>query len=468
MGARVPLVEWPPGYPAALALADLIGLDEIGAARFVAVVGVAVVATAAFVMLAMGSGSILLGIAGSALLLLGPTEDTYLGSQSPLGWSVVIVSERAFLPLTMASLAIAAWSPRISWSRWARFGVLLGLVAAVISVRYVGLSVAVAVVVGLLADRWGSRHLRFTLASAVLVVAGVTFLLPGIVAGVPKSVAWHPPASLDPIVDTMGAWFSVPTSWPLALRAIIVAALFGVPVVLALARGIVGWAPSGPDRVALIVAIFVVSYLVAVFVTVFWLDAVVGLQQRVLGPTQLGAYVLLVIEIHRCLRRATAPLGRSVDWIPTTLASSMVGLLLLAPLTTLGADRAYLSRLRSAQLAHVEQTPLRGFDDLVVFTDDPSTVWTATGQLVYVLPSRTTLTTGRPNRSFDADVDEVARILREIDGVALVYGAGTAARPSDLEARGLVVIDECAQAVVLASPRSERWPRLAGLACDLP
>ncbi len=460
-GTEIPLSEWPPGYPAALAVVGSAGLSAFDAARVISVVGLIGLGAASFGALWLATRSGGVAVIGTVLVMVGHTTETYLGPGAPLGWSGVIASERLFLPLALGALVVAALpsEPGTTGER-VRLSALFVLVVAAVLTRYPGVACGVAAATVILLDHRRPLRRRLGLAGALAAAVLGSTLLPGLVAGgSPKVVAWHPVPLLRPVVDTMGAWFMVPESWLFGLRVVLVVLLVAGPVAVVGVRTVRRALDRGPldasDRIDLSLAVFLVVYSLVVVVTCLLLDAAVPPEQRLFGPVQVVAYLLVLSVLHRAGRLALsrAPRARPAAVDVAVIAVALA--LAAVPLWDLRSGHDYLTVLGRAQVAVRDDLALAEVaPDTIFFTDETSTVWTATGNPTYVLPSRVVLTTMQDNPDYEDQVDEVVAIVRDRDGLVVVFASGTGPGPQDLEERGLVVFGRCAGATVLGRPGS--------------
>ncbi len=163
-GARYPTAEYPPGLPAVLAAARLVGVDGTTGLRLVL----------------CAVGALTVGVVGLVARRLGGDGAGYLAAAiaavHPALWNtdVTLMAEPlaafAGAVLVLGALAVA---DRPSWSRWLSFGALAGLACFVRS-EFVVIGPVLAGVVALGAvDRWGPRlrYLGGTLAVVALVLA---------------------------------------------------------------------------------------------------------------------------------------------------------------------------------------------------------------------------------------------------------------------------------------------------------
>jgi hypothetical protein len=451
-GDELPLSEWPPGYPIALAATDALGADGgAAAARWVSVVGLVALAGGVMAALTLTVGrSPALLVLGPALVLLGPARQSYLGNQGPLGQSPMIMSERLFLPLAIWTLVAAAWPGprRRAVDRLTVAAVALG-VAASTATRYIGAVLGAAAALVVLLDVGRSRRFRALVALGLAATGPMVVAITSAVAGgTPKSLAWHTSAVVGPVVDQASAWFHIPRGWPFAVRLVMVGVIVVGPIVATAVRWWhlrrVGDAASGVgDRMELALAGFGVTYLLGLILTRFVLDAVVLFDQRFLAPLQMTSYVLLIAVTHRLLARLLV--GRAPVWSTDVV----IGIALLA-LVVPGArrvpdDHRYLVALGGLQAAADVEPPLGGLGASTrVFTNSTAGTWASTGLTTYALPSRVELTTLATVADFDERVDQVVALAQR-DDVALYVttAAEPAADPADYTSRGLVVLAEC-------------------------
>lgn len=477
-GDELPLSEWPAGYPVVLAAADRLGADSgTQAARLVSIVALVALAGATMAALALTVGrSPVVLLAGTAIVLVGPTRQSFLGAQSPLGQSPMIMSERVFLPLVVMTLVAAAWPGprRTRVDRWTLAAVVFG-VAAATGTRYIGAVCGVAAALVVVLDRRRSPRFRLVVGAVVLAIGPVIVALSSLGAtGSPKRLAWHPTAVTGPLVDQASAWFHIPRGWPFALRLVMVAVLVLGPI---LATGLRHWqqrsadpeGSTGGDRMELALAGFGGAYVLGLVTTRFLLDAVVLFDQRFLAPVQVSSYLLAIAVGHRLAWGWAA--GRAPRWVVDAGVTLVVAVVAFPMLRLIPEDHRYLEAFGDRQAAADADAPLTGLDPSTpVFTNDTAGVWATTGLTAYTLPVRIELTTRTAVVDFDARVDQVVELAERDDVVVYVTTASEpAADPVDYTRRGLAVLAECPDgAVVLGRPGSSSEVAARGGPCRAP
>lgn len=459
---RVPFIQWPPLYPLVLGLAAAAGLEAEVTARLVSALCLA--ATVG------GTGWIVGRLAPRAWAAAAAAGLWVLLSPHAALLHVLVASEHLFLALALGSLWSASrwladhpWRDGASWP-WAV--VAVGLATAATLTRYVGAAVVVALAVGVLVVGAGSWWRRVGRAAAVAAVGLVPALVWSQVtarqAGVAtRTVAWHPPDRVqwESVVDTVVGWL-VPADAATGWRVLVVAVAVGVLLVAGW-----GWATAvrrgaPPEaRPWLVLAVtFVVGYLAVVVATHSLLDRAVPVGQRLLLPVQPPVAVTVAVGLAWAWR-ATAP-----GWAPASRRLAAAGAVVLAVAVAVPLRSTWWPLVEPGRPwpADPATTPTGRYladvaDDAVLASNDPALAWHSSGRTTIALPVRTSAPTGLDNPAFADDLDELADVLAERDGVAVVYTTSAFLNPHvasvvDLESAGFEVVATFEDAVVLAPP----------------
>jgi hypothetical protein len=434
-GSQIPIVEYPPIYPLALSIPRAGGLANSGAARAINSLSLALLVLLIGVALWwLVQPPFLVVFVVEALAISGPTFGTVLGSLNPLGLAGFALSETLFLVLCFAALLAGAHAATTVRSRAVIVAACLAGLAML--TRYVGgssgIAAAAAVLLGARTDRRARRVLPIAVAGPVAVVGWNA--LSGIVwgGGSARTIVWHPSSVLiHGAVNTMGAWFHLPPSWPYSLRTAVVVALVLLPSGLALAPPVQRWLrPHDPlDRgTALTVALgtFVLAYLVAVVVTEALLDAGSQPGQRLLVPVQIATYLLLtslvVLAGDRLLKGALG--GRRVAYVLVVVLAVAAA---FQPLSRLRVSARALQHTASTARRRAGDDPLRALPrGVIVFTDDPGGLWLYSGRGSYRLPATIIETTGQTDHSYRDEVRQVVDIVEQRKGLVVIPPGGSA------------------------------------------
>ena len=471
-GDALPLTEQPPGYPLALAAMHGIGLSGESAAHVLSIAGLALLAAGVAIAAAVGLGRRPLPVAAITLLaVLGPSSTEFKGVMGgPLPMAPSILSERLALPLSIVALALVAVPlPRVrSLSPETVDRIRLALVAAVIVAstltRFTGAACGVACAVAVAMDSRRTRRSRAIWGSTLLVIGPVTILvISTIVGGAPKAIAWHPRSVFGPMIDVMSDWFLLSRSLPFALRVAALALLVIGPIVLAFTRR-----ATEPDRrsIAVALATFTIADSCSVVLTALLLDAVVGINQRMMTPVQASIYLLLAIEVFDSVHRRASALRTA-----TVIGLSASAVLISIPtIAQLADSRTTWKNLHDLQAIAIARSPLRNIPtDTFVFSDDPPAAWNSAGLTAYKLPLRVIATTAQPDRDYDEHVDQVVAITEANDSLVVVSDAMRP--PTDIDAyltRGLVVLARCPNLIFIGRAGSAHGTEVARGDCTAP
>jgi hypothetical protein len=161
-----------------------------------------------------------------------------------------------------------------------------------------------------------------------------------------------------------------------------------------------------------LLAIFLLSYLAVVIGSIALLDASLSLNQRVLGPIQVAAYLLLASLAYWAVRsRTPARLPYAPDFVALAIA-----VLIGVPNVALAAkqlDHPFPPARPSAAMVALAKLPAAD----LIFTNEPSGVFIYAHRGSVLAPVRRYVLTTRPNREFKADVEYVGALLRRRPGV---------------------------------------------------
>lgn len=310
------------------------------------------------------------------------------GSVHLLTVSATVLSEPLFAALVVASLALLT-----QHLRKPSFFLLLcssSAIALAILTRYAGVAL---VLTGLVLLRHRVRD-AVVLVVVSCVPPGVWLLFNG--ASTNRTIAFHwrlgaPKEALR----TAGAWV-LPTDAPGGLLLVGgLAVTTAVVVVLARAR---------LRELSLVMVVFLGAYAFVLTATALFVDATTWFDQRLLMPVFIALVVAMV-----CLTQAKVlfavltvlTVGRAGLW----LAGDHPGVL------------GYAGAWQSSPIMEVVRTLP---EHLVVYSNAPDAIWAVTGRAVSTVPEKTNFSTARANARFPEHLTEMARALRQRDGV-LVY-----------------------------------------------
>jgi 4-amino-4-deoxy-L-arabinose transferase-like glycosyltransferase len=439
--STAPLVHFPPGFPATIAVGVAAGATPVNAARFVEATAAAVTAVA-IVLAANLAGGVIAALAAIGIAAATPAFVMVHAS---------VLSE----PLFLALLALFTWQlSRERRGNDTKRTLLLGaLAAAATLVRYAGASLVVAVVFeawwtadGSWLATWRVRARRAFVAAELPVVALAiwTFTRPhsedaekirdvGIYAsglgatllgGVHTAERWLAPGVESDVGRTIAAALVFVALCALAIRAV--------------REARAGLMPASEQRLHRAIAIVLLSYAGIVSASRLLADPGIPLDDRMLAPVfllvalwlgvALAAFWRALVHGRREIILLTA--GVTASWIWGSLGVS--------------ADWVNASRTDGGDLAAYEWTasPLVAWaakapPDTPLYSNWPAAVWFHTARAAHEIPADLDSTTALAFR---------AKIERE-HGALLAFAppAGDYAPPDSLAAMaGLVAV--------------ERWP----------
>jgi hypothetical protein len=415
-----PFTHHAPLFPGFLAGLGWLGIDPLVGARWLnaLLLGASTILVGLMVRSWTGSGRL---AALGTLLIIGSTDLFRVHA-----W---VLSEPIFLAGVLGGL----WWLTLDLER-PRGTVLWAAIAAIALAalaRYAGLAAiaAGALAIGLWgpmapARRWG-RAALFAVASGAPLLAWLVRnrMAHGSLTGkqfVPHAI---PEPRAKQGLDAVSAWL-LPEVAPLTVR-------YAILVAVALAALMAWWYARGraedglePRRLARlrvgcrVFGSFAVLYGALVLATVFFFDAQVPLDARLLAP--LHAIVVLL---------AMAGVARLSTRVPGSrpLALAATGLLAGVSLTStalwaIGSridEMGYASRLWRESTLVAEVRALR--DDVRVFSNVPDALYVLTGRPARLVPRKTDPFTRRENERFTDDLDLLDRELRGRAGVVVYF-----------------------------------------------
>lgn len=428
----VPLVHFPPAYPAVLALVSWSGASLESGARVLGAVVLGLILLLFELLLRRFSGSTLLvPVTGALLLLAGPAVYFH---QDLLEIDTSVLSDPLFLLVFLAGLLLTVGL--LDRGGRARYVGLAACVAVAPLIRYVGLSMAVSAALVVwwwcpwspATRRWGAAGL---VAAGLVPSVGWSLVMGDVEHGGPvRTLAWHPPPHIVHDLLYIGSGWLLPASIPDRPREVlVVVAVVAGAVWLAVHR----WrrpADTGPVvRRVLVLAVFGVPYLALVLVTRYAFDASTPLDNRILLPLIPLLYLFLVSVVVTGIRPAAA--GR-------------IGAAALCLLAAAGAVGGTVTLLRqSAPNVTLSRTPTmeavrRLPPGTLIASGVEDLVYTDAGRPSIRVPVRVEGLTNRPNPAFERQVRQLAVLLAGHHGVLVVDPAAVSdfvtdgAGPADL------------------------------------
>jgi hypothetical protein len=456
---RVPLLHYPPGYPVALAAADVVVPGDVAdAARAVNALVLAALAVCAYALARLLGAPRL----GAALVAVVATF-----TPSAFRLSLWAMSDVLAATAALGAVALAGWSLRaplparraVSLARRAvRFEVAAGLAAAVAALaRYSGgaAAVATAAVVVVAHRDEGIRLWRriARVALPALAAVGAT-LLSGALrhADSARPVAWHPPGRYDihALADVVGMWLVGDQGSTLRRWSALVVAVVATALVVHLWRSRrrattateVANAPAPVAAVLVGLGALVVAHVGVLLVTSALLDTDVTADRRLLLPVELAVVVAAAAVVARARLRI-------LGW---SALAGFVWLRLALPVPFFPEGLAWPAR-RDTPRPELYRLTADLPDDTIIATNEPEAVWRDTRRASIVAPAREDKLTGRPVPDFPERVAEMGRLVGARRGV-LVFETPRVLG-IDIDVPRVLNTDEVARYLPCAEPMVE-------------
>ena len=159
-------------------------------------------------------------------------------------------------------------------------------------------------------------------------------------------------------------------------------------------------------------AFFILSYLAVILASSTWLDASLSLNQRVLGPIQVVAYLVLTSLIYWTVR-ARVPAGFRFGPLAVAGALSLLVVLPNSWLATRQLRFPFPTPQPTKAMVALAKLPKH---DLVV-TNEPAGVFVYAHRGSVLAPVRSYIITTEPNPDFKLDVEDVGDLLQQRHGV---------------------------------------------------
>jgi hypothetical protein len=450
-GGAIPLTHYPPLLPVVLGLLSLSGLDSLEAARWLDV-------------LAYGASALLLGI-----LLYRSTRNRWAALCGQALWlsSLAIVTahsmvwtEPSFILLSwvsLASLAAHLSRPRYLW-------LIVGGLSAGLAMldRYVGGALVLTGAVALLLfakARWRTRLADAVVFSAVAGAGTLAWLVRNhFVAGgnlTNRQFAFHPPglSQVAILAQTLSDSMPVPP-WlqPVALAVLAAAILVAIWRTRPSPRnGEPCQAQASPSRLPEILGVYIPAYLTVMTLTQIFFDAAVKMDDRSVALISGPMIFLLVLLARRVVRL----------WKPGILRNALVAVACLAVVGVYsvrarqflllahhqGLEYRSLQWEHSPLVAQVRYLPRQ----TVIYSNKIDAVLFLTGRRAVDLPARFDEITRRPIETYQDDMTEMLKTLRESHGVIVYFEGVDWGSPPDkaaLEQNGLRAAALCDDGVL--------------------
>jgi hypothetical protein len=419
----VPSSHFPPGYPLALAAVSSATGNAEGAARVldIVLVGVNVLLVGALTARMTAYRSVVVALIPPTLLLFYPDSRPFVFEG--YGWLLsyrTVASEPLFYALFTGSLMATALALT---GRDARRTLALSaaalLAGGALFTRYVGIAAVAATSLALIcldtSRSVGSRLRRASIFAALASAPTALFLGWSSVrgGGGARVIAYHPvPGTFSGIVNWFGR-FLFPPSWPLATRTGALAAIVVVAVVSAFwlpPRISSAWRDDATAAVLVRLALIALAgYVVVVALTRYWFDRSVAVDPRILSPAREIFLALVVAVLYRALYPYARPVGAAV-----VLGLGCVLLIHSGwPVQRVWVDSGpVLAPTATPVERALSATP----SNALLVSNAPDQAYLATRHVALAMPGTVDYLTGRPNRAFHRDVQELADTLRRRGG----------------------------------------------------
>lgn len=406
-GERVTMTQFPPLYPALLATTQKLGFSPLDGARALAALCFAITAWVAAALVARERADVRAVALAGALLLSA---------------DLVIVHSMAWSETVMLAALVGALAFTVRYFREGRFVDLVVVVVLVIiasAARFVGLSAAPAIALGLVVASRGSLMTRLHRALGFLAVCVIPtaawFVRNASILGTPseKEVGWYLPGltHVQQALNTVGGWV-IPwkAAMPFAGGAVVIVA-FAVAI-----KHLPRILRTGPSSVPRACVWFAVSYALFVLLSRSLLDQNIAFDFRILSPL----YVLLVVGICSTWKGQT---GMATVLLVALAAASVVRGVDTARTFSGLSVAAYTGDTwrASPTLKHAGDTP----PDTLLITNAPDPIWIWHRREPMVIPPRSSLYSGEPNEGYARDVREMLLATRCRDAIVVFFDQPT-------------------------------------------
>lgn len=417
-GLFVPTTHFPPGYSAAMAALQVIGIDKLDSGNLVNPLSLAGLIIVLGFALRKESGSNVPAYAGCAILVVSPVMlESYVWAMSEplylllsfagLYWLVLYLgSRRPELLLASAALVGLAWITRY------------------VGVALVGTALALLVVQRV---PWCKRLISVGIFTAISCVPILLWLARNAtLTGNPanRSLLWHPIGypQLKALALHWLEWFIpadlVRGKWQALAMIVVIAVLVGGFVIRLAKRGQLS-ARFRRTGLPLVLALHAVLYLAALAVSISLFDPATRIGGRILLPIYVSVMIL------------TALLGwdiwRHQGWI-VRLGILSAGLFVLiwngaeqaqqaTSIGQYGLGNAAPSIAESQTLAAVEQLP-----DVPIASNGMARLYFWADRNAYAIPWRVDVETGEPRIAYQDELRNLKDVLCRDAGALVLFG----------------------------------------------
>lgn len=446
-----PVVDFPPGYPLALSIGVLAGLEPSLSARLGASLMAAVIVVLVFT-LARRRGIGVLGSSIAAAAAAGITIPESLAPQSEPLYGVFVVG------------ALWASATFIRSQRWAALGVALVLATAAVSVRTVGLALVASLMLLIWLVGKGAR--RRWLSAGVVGIVGIMPFLLSIGAG-DRTLTWHPMdlSDLKIFASAVAGWLVPPVATPAIRLFLLVAGLIVVAIWLVRSERIPATSrqPSDDQLPRWVPGVLsAVAHLGLLVVTILFLDSQTTLSSRLIYPIALSLLVggvELYAEpsgpsaVHRVAR--ALPVLACAAVVAGMWTSTSEALTVIEGERHFASDQFVTGETLGLTIARGESYP--------IVSNVPDGLWVAGLDHAHTLPFVVDPLSELSNARIDEEVGDLAEVLEESDGLVFFHRTHERSYLMDEESVREIapcVVSDDGESVLLVSARHLLCDRL--------
>ena len=232
---------------------------------------------------------------------------------------------------------------------------------------------------------------------------------------------------LHVLVGAVGAWVSGERSTGI-MRLLTVLVFIGTAILLA-------WHRTRPTAiVAWALGVYVLGQLGVLVITAAMLDADVSFDRRLLLPVEVTVVLLWAATATTAARSTRGPATRSTSIALWPVSARSCAGRSFAPLGFMAVTLFALSRLWVPTIGFPQGLGKPGHPppdpilvaladyppDIVIATNIPEEVWTATGRASIVAPAPINKLSGRATANFEEQVVEMGRLVGRRNGILVV------------------------------------------------
>ncbi|MEW6651144.1 MAG: glycosyltransferase family 39 protein [Chloroflexota bacterium] len=415
---NTPLTQYPPLYPALIALTGIFSTDYPQSIRFLNLL----LLSANLMVFWLFAKKITSPNVSFASLLIAPSS----AAIGILTIHIMAWSEALFILLGFGGLYFFATTPvnRMDYRFWVG-ALLLGLSALT---RYAGIAfIFSAFVFMLLHPGINKIARRIQLATGVAVIG---LLLPLIWLiynqishenAINRSISFHPMQinSAATAIQTVSGWIFLPDGWSVWLKG----------AILLVALTIIAWAiyrlirrsQGESPRIALLLVVFLVVYVLFLVVSISWVDANTPLDNRILSPVFISTLLLfgfVTNGFQRLLRHQLLPIA-SFALLIYPIVSLSYNYSILENAHQRGIGFFSTAWAQSEAIAWVKQKPAR----LMVFSNSPEAIYLNAGVSALPLPKKMELMKNQTNPDYAGQLIAIGESVQSGESAILFFNA---------------------------------------------